>query len=108
MSLKSNLGHHNPGLKAAVKVETFPFTRYAKINAKVVNVPNNAVSDEKQGLIFPARVVLKRATIRVENQIVNLWPGMAVTVEVKTAKRRVIDYFLSPLLQYKDESLRER
>jgi len=33
---------------------------------------------------------------------------MAVTVEIKTGKRRLIEYFLSPLLQYKDESLRER
>jgi len=33
---------------------------------------------------------------------------MAVTVEIKTGKRRLIEYFLSPLLQYKDESVRER
>jgi len=33
---------------------------------------------------------------------------MAVKVEIKTGKRRLIEYFLSPLLQYKDESLRER
>jgi hemolysin D len=35
-------------------------------------------------------------------------PGMAVTVEIKTGTRRVIEYFLSPFLQYRDESLRER
>ena len=33
---------------------------------------------------------------------------MAVTVEIKTGSRRAIEYFLSPLLQYRDESLRER
>ncbi len=103
-----DIGFVNPGQEAVVKVETFPFTKYGTINAKVVNVSTDAVSDEKQGLIFPAKVALERATIRVENKAVNLSPGMAVTVEVKTAKRRVIDYFLSPLLQYKDESLRER
>lgn len=103
-----DIGFVNSGQEAVVKVETFPFTKYGTINAKVVNVSTDAVSDEKQGLIFPAKVALERATIRVENKVVNLSPGMAVTVEVKTAKRRVIDYFLSPLLQYKDESLRER
>ena len=35
-------------------------------------------------------------------------PGMAVTVEVKTGKRRVIEYFLSPLMKVTNESLRER
>jgi hemolysin D len=46
--------------------------------------------------------------MQVEDKLINLTPGMAVTVEVKTASRRVIEYFLSPLMQYKDESLRER
>ncbi len=103
-----DIGFVNPGQEAVVKVETFPFTKYGTIDAKVTDVSRDAVNDEKLGLIFPARVKLERATIQVENKIVNLSPGMAVTVEVKTAQRRVIEYFLSPLLQYKDESLRER
>ncbi len=103
-----DIGFVNAGQEAVVKIETFPFTRYGTIGAKVVGVSNDAVNDEKRGLIFPARVMLERATIRVENKAVNLSPGMAVTVEVRTAQRRVIEYFLSPLLQYKDESLRER
>lgn len=46
--------------------------------------------------------------MQIEDKLIKLTPGMAVTVEVKTASRRVIEYFLSPLMQYKDESLRER
>ena len=103
-----DIGFVNPEQEAVVKVETFPFTKYGTIDAKVTHVSSDAVNDEKRGLIFPARVSLSRATIQVENKIVNLSPGMAVTVEVKTAQRRVVEYFLSPLLQYKDESLRER
>lgn len=103
-----DIGFVNEGQEAVVKVETFPFTRYGTIAARVTHVSNDAVNDEKRGLVFPARVNLARATIQVENKRVNLSPGMAVTVEVKTAQRRVIEYFLSPLLQYSDESLRER
>jgi len=33
---------------------------------------------------------------------------MAVTVEIKTGQRRLIEYFLSPLIQAVDESVRER
>ena len=103
-----DIGFVNPGQEAVVKIETFPFTKYGTIEARVTHVSNDAVSDEKRGLIFPARVNLARSTIQLENKTVNLSPGMAVTVEVKTAQRRVIEYFLSPLMQYKDESLRER
>ncbi len=103
-----DIGFVNPGQDAVVKIETFPFTKYGTIEAKVTTVSSDAVNDEKRGLIFPARVVPERTTLQVENKTVNLTPGMAVTVEVKTAQRRVIEYFLSPLLQYKDESLQER
>jgi hemolysin D len=33
---------------------------------------------------------------------------MAVTIEVKTGSRRIIEYVMSPLLRYRQESLRER
>jgi hemolysin D len=40
--------------------------------------------------------------------LVNLSPGMAVTVEIKTGSRRMLSYLLSPLLRYRQETLRER
>jgi len=46
--------------------------------------------------------------IQVGSKLVNLSPGMAVTVEVKTGKRRMIEYIFSPMMQYVDESVRER
>ncbi|MGX2040610.1 HlyD family type I secretion periplasmic adaptor subunit [Methylocaldum sp. MU1018] len=103
-----DIGFVNAGQEAEVKVETFPFTKYGTIPAKVIQVSNDAVQDEKRGLIYAARVALSCATMSVEDKTVNLTPGMAVTVEIKTGKRCLIEYFLSPLLQYKDESLRER
>jgi hemolysin D len=44
----------------------------------------------------------------VEDKRVNLSPGMAVTIEIKTGSRSIISYLLSPLIRYKHESLRER
>jgi hemolysin D len=49
-----------------------------------------------------------RRNMAIEDKMVNLAPGMAVTVEVKTGQRRIIEYVMSPLLRYKQESLRER
>ncbi|MFP5411319.1 MAG: hemolysin secretion protein D, partial [Gammaproteobacteria bacterium] len=93
---------------AEVKVETFPFTKYGTIHGTVTQVSSDAIQDEKLGLVYSTRVKLARDTIQVENKAVRLSPGMAVTIEVKTGTRRVIEYFLSPLMQYGDESLRER
>jgi hemolysin D len=46
--------------------------------------------------------------IGIHDRMVNLAPGMAVTVEIKTGERGIIKYVLSPLLRYKPESLMER
>jgi hemolysin D len=46
--------------------------------------------------------------MQVEDKLVNLSPGMAVTVEIKTGSRRIISYLLSPIIKYKQEMLRER
>jgi hemolysin D len=46
--------------------------------------------------------------MQIEERSVNLAPGMAVTVEIKTGSRRIISYLLSPLFRYKQEALRER
>jgi hemolysin D len=103
-----DIGFVNSGQEAEVKIETFPYTKYGTIHGEVKNVSCDAIQDEKRGLIYSSRVKLARTTVQVENKLVNLAPGMAVTVEIKTDKRRVIEYFLTPLMQYTSESLRER
>lgn len=103
-----DVGFVNPGQETEVKVETFPFTKYGTLHGTIIQVSSDAIQDEKLGLIYTARVKLARDTLQVENKTVRLTPGMAVTVEVKTGTRRVIEYFLNPLMQYGSESLRER
>lgn len=103
-----DIGFVNPGQEAEVKVETFPFTKYGTLHGTITQVSSDAIQDEKLGLIYSTRVKLAKDTIQVENKTVRLTSGMAVTVEVKTGKRRVVEYFLSPLMQVTSESLRER
>ncbi len=94
--------------ESTLEVEAFPCTKYGVIDAEPTDISPNAISDEKLGLVYRAQVLLKASKILVKDKWVNLSPGMAVTVEVKTGKRRLIEYFLSPLLKYTDESIRER
>jgi len=103
-----DVGFVKEGQPVEIKVETFPFTLYGTIPGRVLTVSDDAAPIEKVGLVYPARVSMERATIHVEGKDVRLSPGMAVTVEIKTSQRRVIEYLLSPLLKSVKESLRER
>ncbi|HBN09060.1 MAG TPA: hemolysin secretion protein D [Cyanobacteria bacterium UBA8530] len=103
-----DIGFVRSGQRAEVKIETFQYTKYGTIRAEVTSVSHDAISDEKRGLIYSSRVKMERTRINVDGTEVNLSPGMAVTVEVKTGKRRVVEYLLTPLIQRTSESLRER
>jgi hemolysin D len=72
------------------------------------NAENIGSEPNGQELVYAARVSLDRTQMQVDENLVNLSPGMAVTVEIKTGSRSVISYLLSPLLRYKQESPRER
>jgi membrane fusion protein, hemolysin D len=103
-----DVGFVKVGQHAEVKVETFPFTRYGTLRGTVSYVSQDAVPDEKRGLLFQARIRLDKATLRVDERDVTLTPGMAVTAEISTDRRRVIDFFLDPIRKAASEGLRER
>lgn len=103
-----DIGFVNVGQEAAIKLETFTFTRYGTIDAKVTLVTADAVNDEKRGAIFPVTLALGQTAIDVDGKMIRLAPGMNLTAEIKTGKRRVIEYLLSPIEKAGSESLRER
>jgi hemolysin D len=103
-----DIGFVNAGDEAQIKLETFPYTRYGTVEARVKSVTADAVNDDKKGAIFPATLTLGRSRIDVDGKQINLSPGMNVTAEIRTGKRKVIEYLLSPIQKGFTESLRER
>ena len=103
-----DIGFVEEGMQAEIKVHTFPFTKYGVIDAEVVNISNDATLDDQRGLIYGMQLKMKKNSLWVNGKEVRLMPGMGVTAEVKTGYRRVIEFFLSPLLRKGKEGLRER
>ena len=124
-----DIGFVRPGQQAAIKLDTFSFTRYGLRHGEVLSISQDAITRDKpadkngdkgagtetsssepkgQELVYSARISLDRPQMQIDDRLVNLAPGMAVTVEIKTGSRRIIDYLLSPLVRYGQESLRER
>ncbi len=108
MILNKDIGFVRPEQDVEIKIDSFPFTKYGTIKGKVRNISGDAVQDEKLGLVFPSRLTLLDNKILADGQVVQLKPGMSVTAEIKTGKRRVIEYLLSPVMKYLNESMRER
>jgi hemolysin D len=124
-----DIGFVHTGQDVAIKIDTFNFTRYGLLHGKVLSVSQDAIAREKpqdktndraqgaetttseprgQELSYAARVSLDRTQMMIEDKLVNLGFGMAVTAEIKTGSRTVLSYLLSPILRHGHESLRER
>ncbi len=103
-----DIGFVNAGQTATVKLETFPYTRYGTVEASVDVVTADAVTDEKKGSYYPAILTLSQKDMDIDGKRIPLSPGMNITAEIKTGKRRVIEYLLSPVQRAGSESLRER
>ncbi len=103
-----DIGFVKAGQMAEVKLETFPFTRYGTVGARVDVVTADAVTDEKKGSYYPAILTLRQKDMDIDGKRIPLSPGMNITAEIKTGKRRVIEYLLSPVQRAGNESLRER
>jgi hemolysin D len=121
-----DVGFVEAGQDAEIKVDTFPFTRYGLLHGKVLNVSRDTITSDQraksggkatdagtseskeQETTYAARVSLDRTQMQVEDKLVNLGQGMTVTVEIKTGSRSMLSYLLSPVLRYKQDSMRER
>jgi len=124
-----DIGFVHAGQPAEIKVDTFNFTRYGLLDGEVLGVSQDAIVRERpqerpdergrgaandssepkgQELNYSARISLSQTRMLIDDRVVNLSPGMAVTVEIKTGSRRILSYLLSPLLRYRQEVLRER
>jgi hemolysin D len=125
-----DIGFVRAGQLAEIKIDTFNFTRYGLLHGRVLSVSQDAIirdrqldrsnggelgapSDDARGpkgqeLNYSARISLDRTEMQIDDRMVNLSPGMAATVEIKTGSRTILSYLLSPLLRYRQEALRER
>jgi hemolysin D len=124
-----DIGFVHAGQDAEIKVDTFNFTRYGLLHGAVLSISPDAIirdrqqdrsndrmlgtqndSSEPKGqeLNYGARISLDRTKMQVDDRMVDLSPGMAVTVEIKTGSRRILSYLLSPLLRYSQDVLHER
>jgi hemolysin D len=121
-----DVGFVHPGQDVSIKVETFDFTHYGLVHGKVIAISRDTVTPPPPGASaagpadgapatnpnqppgYVARIALNRADMDIDGRREPLTPGMAVTAEIKTGRRTIINYLLSPLVRRTSEAMHER
>jgi len=106
--LNQDIGFIKKGMESELKIDTFNFQKYGLIDAKVIHIADDAIEDEKLGPVYEIYLQPKKDFLMVKGEKVYLTSGMSVTAELKVGKRRVINFFLYPLIKYLDEGMSVR
>jgi HlyD family secretion protein len=106
--LNRDIGFVREGMRAKVKIATFPFQEFGTIDGEVVKLSPNATLDKNLGLVYTARVKLKRTTVNVQGKEVELAPGMAATAEIVTRQRSILTFMLEPITKRFSEAFTAR
>jgi hemolysin D len=123
-----DVGFVAEGQRAQVKIETFDYTKYGTVSGRVSHVSRDAIDpntqtgsqaasqahqddskkDSPRGPVYAVKVLLDQSAMTIDGHQVSLTPGMSVSIEIKTGSRRIIEYFLSPLMRHAHESFNQR
>lgn len=129
--MNRDIGFVNPGQSAIVKLDSFPFTQYGSLDGQVIRVSTDAIpapdatqtegdpttttrqvsqtgGQRVQNLVYPVTLSMQKTYVNVDGKQIHLISGMTVSVEVRTGRRRVIEYLLSPLVDVASRGIRER
>lgn len=106
--LNKDIGFLKVGQEAAIKVDTFDFQKYGLLKGDITHISNDAINDDKLGLVYEILITPKELSLNVDGEVKNLEIGMSVASEIKVGKRRVIELFIYPIIKYLDEGLSVR
>lgn len=102
-----DIGFVKSGLKAKVRVDAFPFTRYGELEGVVSQIGADALPPDPQTNFyrFPVKLTLNRSYLQSQGVKIPLRAGMAITANLKLREKRLIS-ILSDLLVDQTESIK--
>ncbi len=103
-----DIGFINKGMRAKVKLATFPFQEFGAITGEVARVSPNAVVDEELGLVFPTTIKLDKNTVMVRGEEVGFTPGMTANAEIVTRKKSILTFLVEPVTRRFSEAFSVR
>lgn len=92
-----DIGHIRPGLPAVVKVSTYDHTRFGGVNGTVDTVSPSSFHRPNMPSVFRVRVKLDSMNVGPGDAHMDVRPGMAVTADIRTGEKTLMEYLLKPL-----------
>ncbi|MCX4274938.1 MAG: HlyD family type I secretion periplasmic adaptor subunit, partial [Candidatus Gastranaerophilales bacterium] len=103
--LNKDVGFVKEGMPVQIKIDTFDFQKYGMLEGVVTKISKDSVEDEKQGLIYDVFISPNTHSLQVDGNWQEISTGMGLSAEIKTGKRRIIEFFIYPIIKYWSEAV---
>lgn len=103
--LNKDIGFIKEGMPVQIKIDTFDFQKYGMIEGIVKKVPKDSIEDEKLGLVYEVFIKPTSLTLPIDGQNEPITTGMSLKAEIKVGKRRIIEFFIYPMVKYWSEAV---
>lgn len=106
--INRDVGFIRIGMPVSIKVDTFDFQKYGILHGTVKSISQNSIKDEKLGDIYEVYIIPEENTLNVEGKEQRISTGMTLNAEIEIGQRRIIEFFIYPLIKYLDEGISVR
>lgn len=106
--MNKDIGFIREGLPVLMKIDTFDFQKYGMIKGVVKKVSKDSVEDQRLGPIYDVFITPQNHTLMVEDRETPISTGMSLTAEIKVNKRRIIEFFIYPMVKYWNQAIQVR
>ena len=103
--LNKDIGFVKEKMPVQIKIDTFDFQKYGMIEGVVKKVSKDSVEDKNQGLVYDVFITPVSKTLIVDGKEQSITTGMSLSAEIKTGKRRIIEFFIYPIIKYWSEAV---
>ena len=91
------------GMETEIKLESYPYNKYGTVKGTVSYISPSSFISEQLGSVY-----LVKIQITDKHEDIEIISGLSGSVEIKTDKRTVMDYFLEPIMKGFGNSLKEK
>lgn len=90
------------GQNVVIKVEAYNYQKYGTLDGTIEYISPSAIVSEELGVVYKVKIKFDKE----QNKNINILPGMTTTLEIKSGKKKLIEYFLEPFEKNIDNALK--
>ena len=109
INVKNNdIGFVKMGMPVSIKLDAYDFQKYGVLKGFVKSISTNSVKDDFLGFIYEVYVQLENESLLIDGNLQKITAGMTLNAEIEIGKRRIIEFFVYPIIKSIDEGVSVR